>query len=163
MFHVDEKYRLTKDKDPLLGSNSSWGRNGSFTVPHPRITDYLYYCQVSDGRGWEHVSISLHKIVRKTGKAFKNLHGMVGNPGGVYRHREIIYENQRVERCPTWEEMCYIKSLFWDDTDCVIEFHPAKADYVSCHPYCLHLWRPTDQAFPTPDPIMVGPASHIKQ
>lgn len=49
----------------------------------------------------------------------------------------------RPDRCPTWEEMCFIKALFWDDEDCVIQFHPPKSDYVNNHPYCLHLWRNT--------------------
>lgn len=44
-------------------------------------------------------------------------------------------------RCPTWYDMCFIKDLFWDDEDLVIQYHPAKADYVNIHPFCLHLWR----------------------
>jgi hypothetical protein len=48
-------------------------------------------------------------------------------------------------RCPTWEEMSFIKNLFWDDEDCVIQYHPPKSQYVNNHPYCLHLWRPTYQ------------------
>lgn len=59
-------------------------------------------------------------------------------------------------RCPTWEEMCYIKSLFWDEDDVIIQYHPAKKDYVNCHPFCLHLWRPTDQNLPRPPKEMVG-------
>ncbi|XZW19012.1 DUF7694 domain-containing protein [Acinetobacter baumannii] len=59
-------------------------------------------------------------------------------------------------RCPTWEEMCFIKSLFWGADDCVIQYHPSEKDYVNNHPYCLHLWRPINQDIPTPPSFMVG-------
>lgn len=44
-------------------------------------------------------------------------------------------------RCPTWDEMCFVKNLFWDEEDMVIQFHPAKSEYINLHPYALHLWR----------------------
>jgi hypothetical protein len=58
-------------------------------------------------------------------------------------------------RCPTWDEMSAIKRLFWNDDETVVQYHPAKSDYVNQHPYCLHLWRPIDVELPTPDTIMV--------
>lgn len=61
-------------------------------------------------------------------------------------------------RCPTWSEMCFIKSLFWDAEDCVIQYHPSEKDYVNNHPNCLHLWRPVGQSIPTPPSFMVGKA-----
>jgi hypothetical protein len=62
----------------------------------------------------------------------------------------------RKDRCLTWDEMCQVKALFWDDEDCVVQYHPPKSQYVNNHPYCLHLWRPTDQEIPQPPRIMVG-------
>lgn len=59
-------------------------------------------------------------------------------------------------RCPTWEEMCFIKSLFWSDDDCVVQYHPSKDQYVNNHSYCLHLWRPIENQFPVPPSFMVG-------
>lgn len=59
-------------------------------------------------------------------------------------------------RCPTWEEMCRVKALFWDAEDCVVQFHPPESGYVNNHPYCLHLWRPTRADFPRPPPEFVG-------
>lgn len=59
-------------------------------------------------------------------------------------------------RCPTWEEMAYVKSLFWDDTDCVIQYHPPRCEYVNNHPFCLHLWRPVGVEVPLPPSIFVG-------
>jgi hypothetical protein len=60
-------------------------------------------------------------------------------------------------RCPTWEEMCRVKDLFWGDEDVVIQYHPAKADYVNHHPHCLHLWRQTNLNPNTPPAFLVGP------
>lgn len=59
-------------------------------------------------------------------------------------------------RCCTWEEMCYLKEMFWSDDAYVIQFHPAKKDYVNNHFYCLHLWRPVNEKLPIPDKSMVG-------
>lgn len=59
-------------------------------------------------------------------------------------------------RCPLWDEMCYIKSLFWRDDESVVQFHPSRDRYVNNHPYCLHLWRPTEETFPMPPTYMVG-------
>jgi hypothetical protein len=60
------------------------------------------------------------------------------------------------DRCPTWPEMCAVKSAFWSPDDCVMQYHPPEADYVNCHPYCLHLWRPVGGDLPRPPAILVG-------
>jgi len=60
-------------------------------------------------------------------------------------------------RCPTWDEMCWIKDQFWGPEDCVVQFHPPRSQYVNCHPYCLHLWRPVGAQFATPPTFLVGP------
>ena len=62
----------------------------------------------------------------------------------------------RRDRCPTWEEMCQIKALFWDEEDCVVQFHPPASEYVNNHPRCLHLWRQIGSEFPMPDSLLVG-------
>lgn len=60
------------------------------------------------------------------------------------------------DRCPTWEEMCRVKALFWDDEDAVMELHPPRSDWVNNHRFCLHLWRPQHCTIPLPPSIMVG-------
>lgn len=60
------------------------------------------------------------------------------------------------DRCPSWNEMCAIKDLFWDWDDWVVQFHPASSEYINNHPFCLHLWRPTEVEFPKPGVWMVG-------
>ncbi len=60
-------------------------------------------------------------------------------------------------RLPTWEEMCFIKDMFWDKEDVVMQLHPPKSEYVNCHPDVLHLWRPIGITIPRPPTIMIGP------
>jgi len=59
-------------------------------------------------------------------------------------------------RCPTWEEMCWIKDQFWGPEDCVVQFHPPRSEYVNVHQFCLHLWRPTTGEIVTPPALLVG-------
>ena len=60
-------------------------------------------------------------------------------------------------RPPNWQEMVFVKDLFWGPEECVMQLHPPRSDYVNCHPYCLHLWRPIDVEIPRPPAILVGP------
>lgn len=111
---------------PRLKSTDDLGNNGFFTIPHWRINGYQFLVQASVGLGWEHVSVSVQK------------------------------KGQEQTRCPTWGEMCWVKNLFWDEEDCVAQFHPSKSEYVNLHEFVLHLWRPTHEKMPIPIKIMVG-------
>lgn len=113
----------------LFGPTGS--QEGVYQIKHYKIDDYFFWVVVSVGLGWDHVSVSLNKVVN--------------------RKREYV------ERCPTWEEMCHVKDIFWSKDETVVQFHPAEKDYKNCHPYCLHLWKSLDQPFPVPLPIMVAP------
>ncbi len=55
------------------------------------------------------------------------------------------------ERCPTWEEMCWVKGLFFLPNECAIQYHPSQDNYVNCHPYCLHLWKPQGRELLMPE------------
>jgi hypothetical protein len=57
---------------------------------------------------------------------------------------------------PNWDEMCFVKDLFWREDECVMQLHPPKADYVNNHRNCLHLWRPKLIDIPRPPLILVG-------
>lgn len=103
--------------NPALATDDKAGRNGLFYIP--RLREILR-CIVSDGGGWEHVSVSLPN------------------------------------RCPTWEEMCFIKDVFWGPEETVIQYHPPRSEYVNNHPYCLHLWKPSDAKIVTPPRNFVG-------
>lgn len=101
-----------------MRSDVSYGNNGQFSIPGPMHEKLL--AQVSDGGGWEHVSVSTRR------------------------------------RIPTWDEMQFVKRLFWDDEETVIQYHPAQSRYVNTCGFCLHLWRPVGQMVPMPPIWMVG-------
>ena len=54
------------------------------------------------------------------------------------------------KRTPHWSEMCYIKDIFWDEEDCVMQLHPPKSEYINNNPNTLHLWRPIGLIIPMP-------------
>jgi hypothetical protein len=62
-------------------------------------------------------------------------------------------------RCPTWEEMEYVRELFFADNETVMQLSVPRSDHLSYHPYCLHLWRPQTQEIPRPPDLMVAPKS----
>lgn len=47
---------------------------------------------------------------------------------------------------PTWDDMCQIKDIFFEDEETAFQIHPPKSQYVNLMQNCLHLWRPTDGA-----------------
>ena len=62
-------------------------------------------------------------------------------------------------RQPTWEEMHFVKRLFWDDHETVVQMHPPEARYVNFHPHVLHMWRYQKRGFqyPLPPISMIAP------
>ena len=59
-------------------------------------------------------------------------------------------------KMPTWDDMCFIKDMFFEDEDCVVQYHPPKSEYVNNVPNCLHLWKPIGQEMPMPPSILTG-------
>lgn len=59
-------------------------------------------------------------------------------------------------RAPNWQEMCFVKDLFWMEEECVMQLHPPRSEYVNNHTHCLHLWRPVKRDIPLPPSILVG-------
>jgi len=107
--------------------------------------------------------------IKKNGKLYIQQTGEDGGAGYLYLgarpyalvvfswgedwdHVSVSYP----DRCPTWEEMCMVKDVFFREDECVIQFHPPKTDYVNVHPFCLHLWMPQDTEIPKPPKYMVG-------
>lgn len=72
--------------------------------------------------------------------------------GGGWEHVSV----SRPERCPSWEEMEWVKHKFWDDADTVMQLHVPLGEHISTHPYCLHMWRPIGVEIPRPPAYMVG-------
>lgn len=48
------------------------------------------------------------------------------------------------ERMPTWNEMCAVKDVFWNEDEECIQIHPKRKEYVNILDTCLHIWRRKD-------------------
>lgn len=80
----------------------------------------------------------------------------IASDGLGWEHVSTRAVDNGQDEIPTWEEMCAVKSFFWDAEDWVIQYHPAESEYVNNNHYVLHLWRPVLVAFPTPPSDLVG-------
>lgn len=87
-------------------------------------------------------------------RAGKPYASVIWSNGGGWEHVSIApYKHSHT---PTWDEMCALKDMFFHEDEVVVQYHPAKSDYVNNMPNCLHLWRPLGEVMPTPPSIMVG-------
>ena len=87
-------------------------------------------------------------MIQKDGLFYK----IIASWGGRWDHVSVSLE----DRCPTWDEMCWVKDLFWNAQETAIQYHPAKSDYINVHDYCLHLWKPQKRSIPQPPKRFVG-------
>lgn len=96
-----------------------------------------------------------YAINRKVGRKIEHANGRmcIASDQEGWEHVSVSLR----ARCPTWDEMCFIKDVFWDDEETVVQFHPPKSEYVNHHKFCLHLWKQIDMAVVTPPSIFVGP------
>lgn len=124
-FHHLDKYR-TQDFPSPLGATF-----GCFEIHHAGMhLRIIASCGDEDdeddvNRDWEHVSA---------------------------RAMDPVFHKERV---PNWAEMCFLKDLFWDAEECVVQFHPPKSEYVNTHGCVLHLWKWRRGEFPRPPRILV--------
>lgn len=81
---------------------------------------------------------------------------IIASDGEGWEHVSVHCVSDTKERTPTWSEMCFVKDLFWDESDCIIQYHPAKSEYVNMHKFALHLWKPIGVSIPIPEKILVG-------
>lgn len=77
---------------------------------------------------------------------------VIASDGLGWEHVSVSSKN----RIPSWEVMCKIKELFFEDDEVVIQYHPKKSEYINNHKNCLHLWRAIEKEIPTPPSILVG-------
>ena len=64
---------------------------------------------------------------------------VMGRDEGGMEHVSV----QLQRKLPTWEEMCEVKDIFWENEEMVVQIHPRKSEYVNITD-ALHLWRPKD-------------------
>ena len=93
---------------------------------------------------------------------------VIAEEGSIEGSFEIMYGNKRLRvisgcgdgwdhvsvslkhRCPTWEEMNWIKNQFFKPEECVVQFHPPKSLYINLGKTALHLWRPWASQYTLP-------------
>ena|ERR1700678_3014139 len=120
-FKVPNQYRI---RTGPMGSNDSIGLCGAFEVPikrtKPTQKKKVLVCIADDGRMTNWEHVSCYKH------------------DGFARY------------IPSWSDMCKIVRLFWEEEDCVVEYHPPKSESINISPFVLHLWRPIGIEIPKP-------------
>ena len=59
---------------------------------------------------------------------------VIASDGMGWEHVSVHIENrERKQYIPTWPEMNYIKDMFWDAEDAVMQLHPPKSEYINNH------------------------------
>ena len=61
---------------------------------------------------------------------------------GDYEH--VSVSPMHKFRTPTWDDMCFLKDIFFEDEEECYQIHPAKSQYVNLMDNCLHIWRRKD-------------------
>ena len=75
------------------------------------------------------------KVSYKNGKPkFENELFFIFSTGCSFEHLSV----STPARCPTWEEMCYMKDVFWNDDEVCMQLHPIN------------------QEIPTPPSVLIG-------
>ena len=91
----------------------------------------------------------------------QEFNGMLRRPGPCGTDLAVIFARSlddgwehvsvsTARRCPNWQEMCWVKALFWDDEDTVVQLHVQKSKHINIHPYVLHMWRNERHPYPLP-------------
>jgi len=71
---------------------------------------------------------------------------VIASDSGAWDHCSVSLKI----RPPTWKELCFIKELFWEPEETVIQYHPPASKYINQHHFVLHLWRPQTVEIPLP-------------
>lgn len=100
---------------------------------------------------------TMHKIIYKNGKPtfsnkYEDMLNFIFSWGCGFEHLSV----STPIKTPTWEQMCFMKDIFWNDDEVCMQLHPKKEDYVDNMQFCLHIWKPINKEIPTPPSIMVG-------
>lgn len=75
--------------------------------------------------------------------------------GDGWDHVSVSPAELSDQKTPTWEEMLFVKDLFFEPEETVIQYHPPQSKYINLHVGCLHLWRPQDASIPLPPMFLV--------
>lgn len=110
----------------------------------------------------EELKVTPHLVIGRVGvdggSGEVHLHKWSGSViwsyGGGWDHVSVAPYKRHIT--PSWEDMCMIKNMFFDESEAAVQFHPARSDYVNMVPNCLHIWKPQNEKLPVPNSLMVG-------
>ncbi len=108
-------------RDGDLASDESYGMNGAFAIPLHRWHPEGYATAV-----------------------------VVCSDQGGWDHVSVHIDTPQEQRCPTWEEIDYVRKLFFRGDEWVMQLHAPGSKNINKHPFTLHMWRPQNEAIPTP-------------
>lgn len=141
-FKVPNWYRIRTGK---LASDDSCGNCGAFELPILISSRGLYLLKENPK----------HFVSRKPDHHEFYVIADDGKDSG-WEHVSLHKTFNGNSYMPSWNDMRFVKDLFWDEEDCVIQYHPPKSEYINNHNHILHLWRPINIELPRPPKILVG-------
>lgn len=133
--------RFTGEADDLRSTSRGHGPEGFFRLSGPEGRTLIVIA--SDGRDWFEPK-----------KIGDNEDLVLSPPAWEHVSVHALGHDKR-PRTPSWKEMCWIKDLFWDEEELVVQFHPPKSAYVNVHDNTLHLWAVIGATIPMPPRICV--------
>ena len=77
---------------------------------------------------------------------------VIVSSGEGWEHASVSRRN----RIPSYEDMCFVASQFWDDDDTLMQLRVPSREHINVSENCLHWWRPIDEEIPRPPGWMVG-------
>ena len=81
-------------------------------------------------------------VIASNGRDWKDC----GLSGEVWQHVSVSL----AKRAPTWREMEFVRELFFNDDELVLQFSVPREKHINVHDNCLHLWKPTETFIPLP-------------
>lgn len=78
----------------------------------------------------------------------------VASTGAGWEHVSVAPYTSSIT--PSWDDMCKVKDIFFEEDEAAIQIHPKKEDYIDNVKNCLHLWRCTMAEQPLPPWCLVG-------
>ena len=112
----------------------------------PVIPVELEACRVRDGLMGSNSSYGLAGMFQLPGLPILLVISSGPGDGSGWEHVSVSAQN----RTPSWTDMSMVKALFWCDDECVVQYHPPRADHINIHQHCLHLWKPVGEFLPMP-------------
>ena len=79
---------------------------------------------------------------------------VICSTGAGWNHVSIVPLKRNY--VPSWQDMCNLKDVFFNEDEAVIQIHPPKSEYVNNVENCLHLWQCTYKEMVLPPSVLVG-------